>query len=630
MRAQRIAWRRPANTAVLVLVGLGIMLLTWHALPLEPQPGLDPSWQAGLHMALHYDVTFGNHLIFTYGPLGFLSVPTLWYSTTGIIAVLYAVLLRLALASALFVGARRTFGTLVGAIVALLVAGASSVALEPVPFLVFGVWMIDRVAAPRQRLALMAAGGAIAGLELLNKESIGLELTVMAIIVALAARGRRRDNVSVTLAALILALLVGWTITGQDWGALPAYAHNAARIISGYAAAMAIEESSLAWQYAAGVLACVFGLAGALHMTATGPVRRRWGIVALWLAFCFFEYKEGFVRHDSGHAQEFFVALMGGILAFTWRRGSRLVALGLTAALFAFTVAAQNSSFSETFAPIENAESAISQLEQVGSRSTRDAIMAHARHAIEVAYPLDPGTLKLLVGHTVHVAPNQAAVAWAYDLDWHPLPVFQSYSAYTTGLDQEDASALDSANAPQRILRILEPEIDGRVQAFNEGAATRAMLCRYQELRTTAMWQVLGLGPNRCGAPFSVGTLHAGWNQPVPVPAPPNEHSFVFVRIDGAAVGGIERLYSLLYKPVERVVLLDGVGHRLVPGTATNGLILRAPASVDFTAPFNLAPNASTIAVSEPGRGSGGGQPITFAFFAQSVSAGPRSTSSKR
>ena len=43
-------------------------------------------------MAHHFGITFGNHLIFTYGPLGFLSVPTLWYSDTGTIAVLYTLL----------------------------------------------------------------------------------------------------------------------------------------------------------------------------------------------------------------------------------------------------------------------------------------------------------------------------------------------------------------------------------------------------------------------------------------------------------------------------------------------------------------------------------------------------------
>jgi len=141
-----------------VIVPLAIAILSWHALVLQPAAGLENSWHAALHMALHDGVTFGNHLIFTYGPLGFLSVPTLWYGDTGVIAVLYTLLLRIALAAAVFAGARRSYGTVVGAILALLVAGATGIGLEEVaptlgfeaiPFVVFAVWVVDRVADPR-------------------------------------------------------------------------------------------------------------------------------------------------------------------------------------------------------------------------------------------------------------------------------------------------------------------------------------------------------------------------------------------------------------------------------------------------------------------------------------------------
>jgi hypothetical protein len=449
---------RLAGVAVWVLVPLVITLLCWHPLALEPtlKPGVGSSWEAAFHMALHGGVTFGNHLIFTYGPLGFLSAPTLWYGDTGTIAVLYAVLLRFALASALFLGARRSYGTVGGAIVALFVADVSEFALETVPFLVFCVWIIDRVCGTRQRLALMAANGAVAGVELLNKISIGLEIAVLAVIVTVAAKGRRRDNMIVTLSALVLSLLVGWIASGQDLGALPAYARNATQIVSGYSAAMSNEDMNLWWQFAAGSLAFAFGLLGALQMTVDGPARRRWGIVALWVAFCFFQYKEGFVRHEVPHGVIYFVGLMGGFLALRWRRGTRgyLLGLGLTAILFVFAVASDDKSFIKAVDVGANASSAVSQLRQVSSPSESASITARGRRAIERAYPIDQPTLSLLRGHTVHVEPYQAAVAWVYQLDWRPLPVFQSYAAYTTTLDQQDADAVNSARAPQRICAI--------------------------------------------------------------------------------------------------------------------------------------------------------------------------------
>jgi hypothetical protein len=607
-------------------VPLAIMLLCWRGLPLKPhlQGGVVTSWGAGMHMAIHYGVTFGNHLIFTYGPLGFLSVPTLWYSDTGTLAVLYTVLLRFALALAMFYAARRSYGTLGGAIVAVLVVDASYYALVTVSFLVFCVWMIDRVCSTRQRLALLAAGGALAGVELLNKISTGMELAAMAVVLALTAPGRRRDQVSVTVVAMLLGLLVAWTVSGQDLGALAAYVRNSEQVVSGYAAAMSYEEAGLAWQYVAVVLAFACGVLGALQMTTGGPRRRRWGIVALWAVFCFFEYKQGFVRHEGEHATILFVALMGGFVALRWEGSRRLVGVSLTAMLFVFAVAAQDRAFFSVADPAKNLATAARQFVQVADPSRRAAITENGRQSIQLTYPIDQATLRLLRGHTVHLEPYQTAIVWAYDLDWDPLPAFQSYVAYTSALDREDADALSSARAPQRILRNRDRDFDGRVQSFDQGTTTRAMLCRYQELRTTESWQVLGLGHNRCvGAPLSLGTVHAAWNRKVAVPAPPNDHSFVFVRIGGVQVQGVERLYGLLFKPAIRTVLLDGRSHRLVEGTAADGLVLRAPGSVDFTAPFEVAPDAMRIGVARSG-GGGGGEPITFSFFAQSVSSGPR------
>jgi hypothetical protein len=116
-------------------VPLLIALLSWHRLELQPSWGLDNSWHAAL--------------------------------------------LRIAIAAAVFAGARRSCGTAGGALIALVVAGAIAInfkedlpttGLETVPFLVFSAWVVDRVSDRRQLLALMAVGGAVARVELLHSD----------------------------------------------------------------------------------------------------------------------------------------------------------------------------------------------------------------------------------------------------------------------------------------------------------------------------------------------------------------------------------------------------------------------------------------------------------------------------
>ncbi len=629
-RGRRAALRedpRARSAALWLALPLAIMLLCWRELPLQPSygegAGLATSWEAGMHMALHEGITFGRHLMFTYGPLGFLSVPTLFYGDTGTIAVLYAVLLRFLLALAVFAGARRTYGTLVGAIVALVVLIATGSAIETVPFLVLAVWILDRDPPARRRLGLMALCGAVAGVQLLDKSSVGIELAVLAVILAIAAQGRRALNLLVTLAAMAIALLVAWLASGQELGALPAFAHNSAQVISGYSAAMGDGYPGLAWEYFAALIAFAFGLVAAVKMTADGPAARRWGIVALWVAFCFFEFKEGFTRHDADHAEIFFAALMGGFLAMRWLWGGQRVGLALVGVMFVFSVAAQGKEIIPVLDPVANAANGVTQVVQVLNPSENAAITQRGRRSVKRAYHIDPQTLSLLEGHTVHVTPYATAVVWAYELKWGPLPVFQSYAAYTPALDTLDAEDINSARAPERILRNRDIEIDNRLEAFDEGLTSLTILCRYQELRTTLTLQVLGLVPDRCGATVALGTVHARWGQRVAIPAPPSEHSFVFVRIGGTGVSGLESVRALIARPAERFVHLDGISHRLVEGTAEDGLILRAPAAVDFAHRFRLAPDAATIAVHKAGTSSGG-KPITYSFFATSVNSSPR------
>ena len=88
---------------------------------------------------------------------------------------------------------------------------------------------------------------------------------------------------------------------------------------------------------------------------------------------------------------------------------------------------------------------------------------------------------------------------------------------------------------------------------------------------------------------------------------------------------------AFLYRPPAREVLLDGTPYRLVPGTAPDGLVLRAAAKIDFSPPFNIAPAPPVfnVGVRKSERGSGWA-PLTSSFFSQSVQTGPREAALRR
>jgi hypothetical protein len=100
----------------------------------------------------------------------------------------------------------------------------------------------------------------------------------------------------------------------------------------------------------------------------------------------------------------------------------------------------------------------------------------------------------------------------------------------------------------------------------------------------------------------------------VDVPSPgPGE--VVFARVHGVEVDGLERIRALLFRPSFRYAVLDGARvYRLVPGTAENGLLLRASgAAAGGGGPFAQVPQAETIEL------TGASGPLRLDFFTMPV-----------
>lgn len=605
-----------------LVVPVVVVLLAWQWQwpSLEPAAGFDESWTAGLAMAAHDGLVFGERVVFTYGPLGFLSAGSLWHVHLAQASVAYTLLLRFVFVLAVFASARRSFGAIGAFLIALVVASVDSLLLEPVVFLVVAVWALTSDVSRRRSVGLSGAAGAFAGLELLDKVSVGVTLVVLTAVFVVSLGGRRRDHITAAVLGFAVAVVVLWLACGQPVGALPDYVLNSARITLGYAPAVGAEASGLGWQYVAAFVGLGLGVWAAWETTSGLGRSRRWGVVLLWVVFWFFAFKEGFVRHDLEHDMFFFGPLLGGFFAFRWRGPSRAFALVGAGTLLVFALQAQTTSLTTDLDPIRDVKTAFHQFRDVVSGSRRASLIAAGRAQIEAAEPIDPRALSLLRGHTVAVWPSEIALAWAYGLDWDPLPVLQSYSAYTTALDKLDAASLTSAHAPQRILFVAGPDPDGRVVSFDEAITSRAILCRYREIYANHTMAVLARDQNRCSRPVLIGTVRASWGQPVPVPTPPNPHALVSAEVHGVGVGGLESLEAFFYKPAKRYVQLNGnVPQRLVPGTATDGLPLQAPPSADYPTPFNIAAGARTIAVRKDGTNSSHRQPITFTFCAQTI-----------
>lgn len=602
-------------------------MLTWQIGMFLPAPGLDASWNAGLTMAIEQGLEFGREVVFSYGPLGFLQNPVIWFPALSIPAFLYSSAVYLAFCFGLVCALRRVLPLLASAAVALLALGILPLIDKPLLLAALAAFaLLARERSPRFQWAYVVVGASFAAVEALVKLSTGPVIVVVLFLALIGARAGPR--LLAAFAALFVAeLLAFWLLTGQSLGAIPDFLTNTAEIVSGYSTAMLRDADVPAWKVTAATFVAAFvsiALVFASWAWASyRDARARWFGLATMVLAAFIVFKQGVVRTDAGHLSLFFSSAAVLWVALPWARRRWPLLLAGIAVIGALGLPVRPTGWPTNFDFVANVRLAGDQVASLASASRRERLREQGRQGLFALYMIEPRMLAAMQGRTVAVEPWEIAAAWAYELDWQPLPVFQNYSAYTSELDRLNADAVAAADGPERILRenppLVYPEfptadIDGRFSAWDPPAQARAVLCNFAPIVTDERWQVLGRVPERCGADRPLGAVEGKAGEPVPVPAPrPGE--VVSVRIEGASVSGLERLTTMILHARIRRLVVDGErSYRLLPETAADGLMLSAdPAVVADLGVFSPVPQARTIAV------EGAGDDLVYEFFATPV-----------
>jgi hypothetical protein len=607
--------------------GLIVALLGWRIGMNPPGVGLDPSWNAGLAMGVEQGLHWGKDIVFTYGPLGFLQTQLVWFTGQTVLSFLYSGVVYIVFCVGLVWAVGRRLPLVLACVAAfacVTVLPLLEMSLLSAVFACF--WLLEEGAerTPRRLDAFVVAGATFAAPAALIKLSTGPLVALVLLIALIGARAGARRIVAY-LVLLAAELLVLWLATGQSLGDVPAFVSHTIQISSGYSSAMLRSTDVAAWKVAAASAAAI-ALTVALVLAAwRAPWRddrgRRAGAVLVALA-AFAIYKEGIVRVDAGHLTVYFANAAILWVAVGFGIGRRWWVPAIALLVFAVSLPLRPAGTQDNLNFVSNVRFAVDQARSLVSPERRAAAMEAGRHGMKGTYSLEPGALRALRGHSVAVEPWEIAAAWAYGLDWRPLPIFQNYSAYTPALDRLNAEAVEDPGGPERLLRenqlVVDAEfptadLDDRFGGWDPPEQARAVLCNFAPLWEDERWQVLGRVGDRCGGEREIESVSAGAGEAVDVPTPgPGE--VVFARIHGAGVSGLERVQTFLFHAASRHAVLNGeTRYRLVPETAGDGLLLRAAPGIVKSGPFDPVPEASTIAV------EGGADRITYDFYALMV-----------
>jgi hypothetical protein len=555
-------------------------------------------------MAAHAGMAFGTHIVFTYGPLGFLQVLQLNYQGTSDLSFLFLFVLSTSVCGALVWSLRRTVPLPLAIVVAYVVAALTFNTAVNVEYviglvLIICVAILNRAIESPAPFWIWIGLGGILSISALLKVGLGPGNAVLLIItVACLPSGRWRAVEGVAIGATG-TFCVSWFGTGNGLSNIVPFAKGSASTISGYSSAMSIEVPDRLYTYP---LAAVVGVIVALFVLANGSPSRRsalgkmmLALVAIWLVF-----KEGFVRHDT-HDLIFFALAPLLLVAFLPKRRPWVLVPGVLAltALFLFVGRGQAPLRRQPIAAVGNFASETATLISPGRSA---AVIERSRQSLRSGYGIPNGMVHMMAGQTVDISPWEQNVAWTYpQIHFDPLPVIQDYSAYTPSLDQLDTNYLASSDAPRFILRLPEASVDGRNPAFEPPAAQLSIECRYRQVAGSATWQLLERGSNRCGPLRTLRDVMTGFGRWFAVPTAPAGDS-VIARFQ-LSQGWLSGLESIVFKPASVYVQYNGnrnLSWRFIAATASDPHVLRAASTLGYYTGF-LPITLSTLRFSVAG-----------------------------
>jgi len=604
--------------AALVLAAL-VMFVPWR--PVVSVDTLDASWAMGLNDAFATGKRFGQTIVFTMGPYGFL-YPQFYHPATIVLLIASWVTYAVAMALLLWAIARRYVRS---PAVAAAWAAAIMLVVQLVPgflgvdaFMIvfaaaFLVWYRASEGRPRWAAHAVVAMFALASLV---KHTFAALAVLALVAVALQCIGRRRSPLPFA-ATYAGTLVVLWLGAGQRLQDIYGFVRGGYLIAAGYNEAM----SRIKGDPVGCLLEVLLYGAGAALLVAAIAVRREGerrtaaaAKAALAGALLFMVFKIGFVSHNThGIIATFSLLAMALVIApALWSSGRRLTRGLLIAAIVASVgcVAADVSLRKDSMptevrnTPRKLATSAGAALEMISGRSDAGERLEQACAMIRRDNPLPA------IKGTVDIYPHNQAVVLAWGLRYEPRPVFQSYSAYLPALAEMNAAHLRSDDAPETILFNVVDQKGGFLPAIEDGLSWLEILGRYRLRSREGSYLLFERSEPRRVTLVPKGAMTAAFGEWISLPdtgAAP-VLSWAKVRFAPTALG---RAMKLLYRvPVPTITVRTADGRegtwRLVAATAGSGFLLSP-----------LVTDAEGFAAIAGGRGAQGtGATVTAIRFA--------------
>lgn len=590
----------PKSSSGLLIQILTALVIVYLMVALFPgienanYPGLDKSWIYALSHLPQTDYSFGKDVFFTYGPLGYLLIP----SPVGDIfarTMIFLLAAHLLLGVLLFLHWRVTsnrLGVLIFTTVYLLLNMLSFVNTTTLEifsdyYLIMICGLAFSLGLKREKwLAFsLTICALISSLQVFMKFNTGAAATaqffVAVAVVFIRSPAKRKTALTAVAIYLITFLTLSLVLIGGP-GRIATWFRASLEIASEFSAAMSIAGARF------GLLEWLATFAVFLTLTAWLLLKKSTaGLVALCtLPVMLATFKSGFVRQDS-HEMVYFLAisLVMCLIVVCVERTNELVAAVIAFLLvFAVTTDAKQRWWGPTnwTAQASNILSLKPGMMKIG-RLMRlkqwEKSLAEQSHNSLSSLRLPDGWLDNVdrQRQTFDVVPTEINYCPANDLKWNPTPTLQSYVAYTDWLDNLNAGHFRGQNSPDFVL-VSYYTIDYRHLLWDTPSTWRMLLNNYEiaQIKPEANLMMLKRKPVTSEPEWQ--TVGETVIAPFQWQTPPESDGLIFAQMNLLlTLSGRFRKTALRLPPVMiEVEYADGTHteFRVMPKVAANGLLL--------------------------------------------------------
>ena len=566
-----------AGAAVLVFI-------TWATLisfPPLPPLALDPSWRMALSYLNTTDLQFGTDIVFTYGPLGYLTAS----SATGFNFadhIVWQLGGNLVFAATIvgvgfsFKGIRLFFYYTYFLCFAI---GYGDL-FQMVMILIYALLLVhDRVLnRPLVTTAITTILGVLALLKFTNLLFAGF--AVFCLLAWLASQKRWRPVLFVG-GGFAGSFLIGWMLWGQSVGNLPGFIINSLSISDGYVDSMGVEESTAMFTCGlTSAIALVVYLT--LHLPRHGDLPRALTAWAIAGAGAFLNWKHGFVRADGHVIAHFFFCL----LFMATHRGLLLDTCLLprlrTIAALVCTIACLIGIWLMTETTITNAYAELNRRIKTNLREV--AHLGKTREETILRFQAMKRALRIPVlqalgndGRRVDIMGHDIGYAVLNDTNYQPRPTLQGYAALTPRLAQlNEVFLADPDRAPELVLSRVQT-IDDRLPSMADASALRYLYHHYEFILSQSgflFWERRDFDP-ALDTKELIAESVVQWGETVTTPMRGNDMIWCELEINPSLLGRVRRF---LYKPPAIFVQTDDGGGdqrrmRIAPAMARAGFL---------------------------------------------------------